>query len=151
MWISLSALPIVDLVFAVVYFWSVHQAWSEYTPSTKEIPVDERALGATVIMGQLSSVITGASIIIAGIAAFAALGQDAQSFPQKYHLFYAATWAVLGLSIALYTTGTLPTRAPNQNFVTSKGIAYLCSASLFFSLLAGVRLLFGIASMLKVL
>jgi len=37
------------------------------------------------------------------------------------------------------------TRTQKQNFVNSSGVASLCAMALFFSLLAGIRLLFGIA------
>jgi hypothetical protein len=141
----LSFLPIIDLLAAAYWFRTVMKEWKDVDPRLEEKDVNERSLGATVIMGQLNAVITGSSIIIAGIAAFVALGKTGIVYPQNFHLFYASVWAVFALVLAQYAMGTLPTRTRKQNFVSSSGVALLCAMALFFSLFAGIRLLFGIA------
>lgn len=143
-----SVLPIIDTLFAGFYLWTLMKAWENVKPSLEKDDIDERSLGASVIMGQLNAVITGSSIIIAGIAAFVALGKSGIGSPQDYHLLYAAIWAVSALGLAQYTMGVLPHRTPKQSFVKSKDVAILSGMALFFSLLAGFRLLFGIGSFL---
>lgn len=109
--------------------------------------IEERALGAQVILAQLNGIITGTTIIIIGIGAFAVLVKDVNG-AQAYDAFYAAMWAVIALGLSLYTMSTLPTRAPSENFVKAKGIAILAAMSLFFSLAAGVRFLFAVQAIL---
>jgi hypothetical protein len=121
-------------------------------PSAQIAPIkdspDERSLGATVIMGQLNAVITGVSIVLAGIGAFIALGKTQIVDPANFHLLYATVWAVVALGTALLTHGMLPVRTPDTNFVKDKSVAVLSSASLFFALAAGVRFVLAVRSIL---
>ena len=98
-------------------------------------------------MAQLNGIVTGTTIIIIGVGAFAVLVKDVNG-AQAYDAFYAAMWAVIALGIALYTLIPLPTRASSENFVKAKGIAILSAMSLFFSLAAGVRFLFAVQAIL---
>jgi hypothetical protein len=100
-------------------------------------------------MGQLSSVITGSSIILAGIGAFIAIKSGNILYPQNYHLFYTVAWAVLALGISVYTMGVLPTRTPNENFVRSPSVSILCSMALFFCLAAAARFLVAVWAILQ--
>jgi uncharacterized membrane protein len=109
--------------------------------------VAERALGSSIILAQLNGIVTGTSIIIVGIGAFAVLVKQANGV-QIYDAFYAALWAVVALGIALYTMSTLPTRALSRNFVRDKWVSIFCAMSLFFSLAAGVRFLLAVKAIL---
>jgi hypothetical protein len=140
--------PFIDLILAAVWIFLVWLPWRHDSASKViEDKTDERLLGATVILAQLNGIITGTSIIIVGIGAFAVLVKE-HSGPQSYHTLYAAIWAVVALGTALYTMSTLPTRAPTQNFVRAKWVAILTAMALFFSLAAGVRFLFAVSSIL---
>src|SRR5215470_17437878 len=108
----LVSVPVVEVVVVVILLRSLCHSWARVPTDQQSDNVDERTLGATVIMGQLSAVITGSSIILAGIGAFAALKSGELHFPQSWHLFWAVTWAVLALAVAIYTMGILPARAP---------------------------------------
>jgi hypothetical protein len=146
---ALSTFPIIDFLAALLWFWSVNQAWrSKNTEGDVQENVNERALGASVIMGQLGAIITGASIIIVGIGAFVALGIDQIGCPENLHLLYAATWAVFALCMSQYTMATLPTLAPRVNFVRVQSVALLSAMGLFFGLASGVRFLFAVGSIL---
>lgn len=98
-------------------------------------------------MAQLNGIVTGTTIIIIGVGAFAALVKDVNG-AQAYDAFYAAMWAVIALGIALYTLSTLPTRASSENFVKAKWVAVFSAMSLFFSLAAGVRFLLAVHAIL---
>lgn len=135
-------------MLAVLWGWGVIRPWSKFEPPNTIDDVDERTLGAAVIMGQLNAVITGASIIVAGLGAFVALGWDKIGEPENFHLFYSAMWAVVAISISLYTMSTLPSRTLKENFVHSPGVALLCALTLFFSLSAGARFLFAVGTIL---
>lgn len=140
--------PIVDGGLAVVWFLISASVWRSYQPPDTVDKVDERALGATVIMGQLNATITGASIILAGLGAFVALNSGKFSLSASCHLYYAALWTVLALFAGLWTMSLLPQLAPSTNFVRSPKIAILCSMGLFFCLAAGVRFLFAVRAIL---
>ncbi|WP_119392714.1 hypothetical protein [Taklimakanibacter lacteus] len=144
----LASCPVGDLIALIAWLFFVVKAWRGWTHDTSADSLDERNLGATVILGQLNSVITGSSIIIAGIAAFVAIEEQEIGKPESYHLVYATAWAVSALAVALYTNGILPSYTPKRNFVQVKGIAVLCSVALFLSLAAGVRFLFAVWSIL---
>lgn len=138
--------PVIDLALAFAWLISV---WLPWRGIQKQPPDDvaERALGATVILGQLNGIVTGTSIIIVGVGAFAVLVKDVNG-AQAYDALYAALWAVIALGIALYTMSTLPTRAGSENFVKAKGVAIFSAMSLFFSLAAGVRFLLAVHAIL---
>ncbi|AZN97183.1 hypothetical protein EJ066_07710 [Mesorhizobium sp. M9A.F.Ca.ET.002.03.1.2] len=137
-----------DIGIAAIWLLISLNYWVGYKLENKLEAPDERALGASVIMGQLSSVITGSSVILAGIGAFVALENRPIDGPEKYHILYAAVWAVVALGLAIFTMGILPPHAPKTNFVRLRSIGILCSISLFFCLAAGVRFLFAVASIL---
>lgn len=142
----LAIYPIIDVVLGFIWFLSLHMAWKNATPAPDKINApEERALGAAVIMGQLSSIITGASIVIAGIAAFVALGNDHFTIPQSYHLFWATLWSVAALGVSLYTMSMLPTRTFRQNFTNSSEIAKFSAMALYFALAGGVRLMLAVS------
>lgn len=141
-------LPIVDLGVAVVWVFISFAAWIGYRDTTEAEGVDERALGAAVIMGQLGAVITGSSVVLAGIGAFVALETSPISPAGSSHLSYGASWAVVALAIALFTMGILPSNAPKKNFVRIRSVAILCSTALFFSLAAGFRFMLAVWSIL---
>lgn len=85
---------------------------------------------------------------MAGIGAFVALGWDRIAEPVNYHLLYASIWAVGGIGISLYTMGMLPSRSAKVNFVRESQVAFMSAMALYFSLAAGVRLVFAIWGML---
>lgn len=146
-WLSLLiCIPIADGIIALFWVFSTHIAWKgvEFTGDS----LSERELGATVIMGQLGSVMTASSVILAGIGAFVALADGNILAPERWHLSFAATWAVMSIIIVVYTMSTLPTRAPRENFVRSHAIAVLCSAASFLTVAAGVRFVFAMWSIL---
>jgi hypothetical protein len=143
-----AATPYFDLGVGLIWLLISQLTWIGYVPKQESDHTDERALGASVIMGQLSAIITGSSVILAGIGAFVALETEDIVSPQNYHLTYAASWAVVSMGLALFTMGALPTNAPKHNFVRLRGIAILCSMGLFFTLAAGARFLFAVWSIL---
>lgn len=140
--------PYWDLGAAIVWLLVLNLHWLTYVPPTTIEPVEERALGAGFISSQLSAVITGSSVILAGLGAFIALKNGEMNFSLRYSLFISALWAVLALGIALYAFGVLPHHSPKTNVVRVKGVAMLCSAALFFSLAAGFRFLWGVSGLL---
>lgn len=137
---NLTTWPIIEVIVGVFWFGSVLSSWSAIPNADKE-DVAERSLGATVILAQLGGIVTGTSIIIAGLGAFVALATDVPGVAG--HLRLAAVFAVLALAVALYTLAALPTRTPSINFVRSKPLALLCAMSLYFVLVAAIR--FGLA------
>jgi hypothetical protein len=139
--------PIIDIGLAFAWLVSVWIPWRGIHNRTNTDDVAERALGAQVILAQLNGIVTGTTIIIIGVGAFAVLVKDVNG-PQAYDAFYAAAWAVIALGIALYTMSTLPTRASSENFVKAKWVAILSAMSLFFSLAAGVRFLLAVYAIL---
>ncbi|PBB96447.1 hypothetical protein [Mesorhizobium sp. WSM3862] len=134
-------LPVPDIGFLAIWLLILNWHWIGYRINEAREETEERALGADVIMGQLSSIITGSCVILAGVGAFVALAKTPIAEAAKYHVFYAACWAVGALALAVYTMGILPAHAPKTNFVRLRGIAVLCSASLFLCLLSGIRFL----------
>ncbi|BAV51274.1 Putative uncharacterized protein [Mesorhizobium loti] len=145
---SNSNLPVPDIGLLIVWLLWLNWHWIGYKLNETEEDAEERSLGATVIMGQLGSIITGSSVILAGIGAFVALAKTPIAETAKYHVFYAAFWAVLALAASIYTMGILPAHAPKTNFVRLRGIAFLSSMSLFFCLAAGVRFLLAVQGIL---
>lgn len=140
----LAKWPILDVLLAFLWIRSVWTAWKNYQPPTQKDAVDERNLGATVILAQLNGALTSASIIVAGVGAFVALTPGNLDEIALAHLRLAAAFAVLALWSAVYTMATLPTRAPNTNFVRSKEVALLSTIPLIFVTLAGIRFVFAI-------
>jgi hypothetical protein len=136
--------PVVEGVVAAILLLSLRSAWARAPTVQQHDCVEERSLGATVIMGQLSAIITGSSIILTGIGAFVALKSDVLQLPLSQHLFYAVTWAVVALGIAIYTMGVLPPRTPRRNFVRDRTVAFCCSLALFFCLASAVRFLVAV-------
>ena len=141
-------LPVPDIGFLLIWLLILNWHWIGYRISEAKEDTEERALGAGVIMGQLSSIITGSSVILAGVGAFVALAKVPIADAAKYHVLYAACWAVTALAVAVYTMGILPAHAPHTNFVRLRGIAVLSSASLFLCLESGVRFLFAVGAIL---
>ncbi|TIT76585.1 MAG: hypothetical protein E5W57_18470 [Mesorhizobium sp.] len=144
----LVIVPVIDLSIATYFVYSTHAAWRSAPPFENEEKTDERSLGAMVILAQLGAVITGSSIILAGIAAFVALAGAAIGEFEKFYILYAAIWAVFAMAISLFTMSTLPHRTTTQNFVKSHGVAILCSAALYFCLASSARFLFAVGSIL---
>lgn len=143
-----ASVPLIDICAAVIWLLISLRTWIGYVAKTEPECTGERALGASVILGQLSAVITGSSVILAGIGAFVALETEEITSPQNYHLAFAATWAVLSMGLALFTMSALPTNTPKTNFVRLRGIAILCSVALYFTLAAGARFLWAVWSIL---
>lgn len=143
-----SKYPIFDIGLLIIWLLWLNWHWIDYKNADTQECTEERALGAAVIMGQLSSIITGSSVILAGIGAFVALAKTPIEESAKYHVLYAAFWAVAALVVAIYSMGILPAHAPKTNFVRLRGIAFLCSMSLFFCLAAGVRFLLAVHGIL---
>lgn len=143
-----SRSPTIDLIVAALWLMSVAAAWWNYPKRKEKDEVAERALGAAIIGGQLNGVITGSSIIMAGIVAFVALGSAKLIPPGSFHIFWAAVWAVTALGFALYTLSILPSRAPTENVVRSSGVATLSAMALFFSMAAGVRFVLAVSAFL---
>lgn len=144
----LLAFPWIDVALLLLWVGSTYRSWRGYTEGHIVDDVDERALGASVISSQLSAVITGVSVILAGVGAFVALESSPIQPEEARHLFLSALWCVCGLAVALYTMATLPTRTLKQNFVRSKPVAILCAMALFFSLAAGARFVTAVYSLL---
>ncbi|TIT82968.1 MAG: hypothetical protein E5V33_07750 [Mesorhizobium sp.] len=140
--------PVIDLSIATFFIYATHASWRSVRPFENEKDTDERTLGATVILAQLGAVITGSSIILAGIAAFVALAGATIGELDKFHILYAAVWAVFAMALSLFTMSTLPHRTPTQNFVKSHGVAVLCSAALYFCLASSARFLVAVGSIL---
>ena len=117
--------PIVDLALALVWGISVWVPWRGIRRGVNTDTVEERTLGAQVILAQLNGIVTGTTIIIIGVGAFAVLVDKKDvNGAQAYDAFYAAMWAVIALGISLYTLSTLPTRASSENFVKAKWGGY---------------------------
>ena len=140
--------PVVEVILGAFWLGSVFSAWAGAPTVQQTDDVAERTLGATVVMGQLSAVITGSSIILAGVGAFAALSSHDSHLPQPWHLWWAVVWAVLALCNAAYTMATLPTRTLRRNFVRDRGVAICCATALFFCLASGARFLCALSGIL---
>lgn len=140
--------PWLDLCIGVLWLLISLWHWIGYQQSTEPENVEERALGASVIMGQLGAVITGSSIILAGIGAFVALSQNPINAAGKNHIYFAALWAVIALGLAILTMGILPRHAPTTNFVRLRGIAVCCSMTLYFCMAAGARFVLAVGALL---
>lgn len=143
-----SDLPGLDIGIAAIWLLISCWHWIGYKASNVAESTEERALGASVILGQLSAVITGSSVILAGIGAFVALSDNHGDAVSKNHIFYAALWAVVALGLAIFTIGILPAHAAKTNFIRLRGIALLCSMSLFFCLAAAARFLLAVRAIL---
>lgn len=146
--------PIVDVGLAIVWAWATAKAWRGWTGlSEKETEiaqqVEERRLGVMVILGEIQYLVVGASVILAGVGAFAALAinQDA-SILVKYSIGYAAAWAVLALLGAVYATSLLPHHTLRRNFVLVPGLAQWIVIALFMLIAAAARLLLGVSLLL---
>jgi hypothetical protein len=138
----LAVWPAVEIIGGIFWVGSVLAAWrSQPRPPTNET-VEERELGATVILGQLNGIVTGTSIIIAGLGAFVALSSGDRALVTP-HVRYAAIYSALALFVALYTMSTLPTRAPRINFVRDRAVAVLCASALYLVLVAAARFAVG--------
>lgn len=140
----LAKWPILDLVLGWFWIRSVWAAWKDYQPPSEKDTVDERTLGATVILAQLNGAITSASIIVAGVGAFVALTPEKLDTFALVFLRLAAAFAVVALGSAVYAMATLPTRAPSTNFVRSKEIAIFSTVPLICVTFAGIRFVFAI-------
>ncbi|WP_442579599.1 hypothetical protein ACSBOB_29600 [Mesorhizobium sp. ASY16-5R] len=145
---SLARWPIVETAVAFVWLGSVWYAWRGVPTPTVPDAAEERNLGATVILAQLNGVITGCSIIIAGVGAFIALNTSGLGAAAP-HVEWASIWAVLALGAALYALATLPTRTPTINFVRSKEVAILSATALLFALYAGARFMLAAVASIK--
>ncbi|MEZ2221523.1 hypothetical protein [Rhizobium sp. RCC_161_2] len=124
-------------------------AWKGYQQPNQKDEVDERSLGATVILAHLNGTLTSASIIAAGVGAFVALTPDKLSIFALAHLKLAAIFAVAALGSTVYTMAILPTRAPNTNFVRSKEVALFSTIPLICVTLAGARFVLAICAYLN--
>ena len=140
----LTRSPIIDLALALAWGISVWMPWRGIQSRVSTDDVGERTLGAQVILAQLNEIVTGTTIIIIGVGAFAVLVKDVNRAQADAHISYAVTWAVVALGIALYTMSTLATRTSSENFVKAKWVAIFSAMSLFFCLAAGVRFLFAV-------
>ena len=142
--------PLLEAVASIIWFQAMGSAWrqqpAEGPPVTDSA---ERELGATVILSELNGILTGCSIIIAGIGAFVAIMQPSSINPiTASHLGWASIYAGLALGLSLYTMATLPTRVTSRNVLRSKGVALMCATALFFALLAAIRFMFGTVALL---
>ena len=141
--------PIIDLALALAWGISVWLPRRGTSRGGNTDTVEERTLGAQVILAQLNGIVTGTTIIIIGVGALAVLvNKKDVNGAQAYDAFYAAMWAVIALGISLYTLSTLPTRASSENFVKAKWVAIFSAMSLFFSLASGVRFLLAVHAIL---
>jgi hypothetical protein len=80
--VASASAPVFDIGIGVIWLLISQSTWIGYAPKPTPDETDERALGASVIMGQLSAIITGSSVILAGIGAFVAL-ETKKSCPRK--------------------------------------------------------------------
>ncbi|MCZ8546311.1 hypothetical protein OOJ09_19150 [Mesorhizobium qingshengii] len=136
--------PVLEAIALIIWLRSLLAAWQNMG-STASDCLDERQLGAEVILAQLNGVITGSSIIVAGVGAFVAINKGVLP-PASRHFELAAIFSIVGMGLAMYTLGTLPSRTPSENFVRSKPVAILCSTALFFALVGGIRFACGAIS-----
>ncbi|PLT97191.1 hypothetical protein BMJ29_04460 [Sinorhizobium medicae] len=143
--------PLVEFAIAIIWFCSLGGAWKGQPKEGGAVSdPGERELGATVILSELNGILTGCSIIIAGIGAFVAIVQQPNCIDPitASHLGWAAIYAGLALVSSLYTMATLPTRVASRNVLHSKGVAFMCAAALLSALLAAGRFMVGTASLL---
>lgn len=127
-----SDLPGLDIGIAAIWLLISIWHWIGHQPDSSVEPPEERALGASVILGQLGAVITGASIILAGIGAFVALSNNLGDILAKNHIFYAALWAVVALGLAIFTIGVLP-RTPRGRTSFASGALPFYARCRYFS------------------
>ncbi|GEC42169.1 hypothetical protein CN221_37565 [Sinorhizobium meliloti] len=145
----LTRWPVVDAIVGAFWFRSVWATWRGCQPPGTRDDVDERNLGASVILAQLNGAITSASIIVAGVGAFVALTPTALDPYTLAFLRLAAAFSVAALGSAVYALATLPTRAPSVNLVRSKEVAILSTVPLIFVTFAGIRFMCAIWAFLS--
>lgn len=107
--------------------------------------VEERRLGVMVVLGEIQFLIVGASVILAGVGAFAALavGQHANNLV-KHSIGYAAAWAVFTMLGCAYAATLLPHHTLTNNFVLVPALARVIVVALFLLFAAASRLLLGV-------
>ena len=131
--------PVIELVAAVSALVLYLVIWRR-DPS-KEEPLGERELGANVIIGQLTGVITAGAVIFGLLGAFTVLALDKPitSDAIKTHLYYAILWSSLSLVVAVYNLGVVPSYVTKYNVVRKKSISIVAMLSLTFFLFSVVR------------
>ncbi|WP_163266469.1 hypothetical protein [Chelativorans alearense] len=143
----LTEWPVVELLLLAIWIAISIGFWrGRPSEGGNEPDANERQLGATVIISQMTGILTASSIIIAGTAAFAAILGTQPPANTAAHLRWAAAHAVAALVVAIWVMSALPTRVPTKNVLRSKWVAIFCAVSLFFALVAGVRFVLGIWS-----
>lgn len=135
----LRVVPVVDLVVGLAIVWFTDRMWAESRLSPEEASADERALGATAILGQLNGTITAATILGAAIGTIGALGLSEVKEAGKDHLRLAFLWSLLSLSVAVWALGTVPSMVPKHNVAKSRTTALLAISALYLFLASGVR------------
>lgn len=142
--------PVVDVGLAILWTGETVRAWREWTGVPEQHRetaqgIEERRLGATVILGEIQYLVVGASVILAGVGAFAALAinQHANNLV-KHSIVYAAAWAVCALLGGVYATSLLPHHTLKHNFVLIKELAIWIALALFMLVAAAARLLLAV-------
>lgn len=141
---ELRTIPVLDLTIGAVVVYLTHLFWSGSGVQGTGEGVDERQLAATVILGQLSGIITASTVVLAGIGAMAALGATGLPAAARAHLFWAATWILLSLVAALWAMGTLPPQVNRVNVAKSHITALFTFGAFYLFIVACVRLGLGI-------
>ncbi|WP_048646594.1 hypothetical protein [Nitratireductor soli] len=144
---TLARIPIIEFVLFIAWWFVTAAQWRGLpVEGPDELSLDERQLGATVIISEMTGILTACSIIITGIAAFAAILGSQPPAETAPHLGWAALYAVVALFLALWVMSALPARVTRKNVLRSKSVATICAIALYLSLIAGVRFVFGIWS-----
>jgi hypothetical protein len=111
--------------------------------------LEERRLGATIILGEIQYLIVGSSIILTGVGAFAALAINQQaSNLVKHCIGYAAAWAVLAPAMGVYATCLLPHHTLSRNFILVKNLNIWLALGVFMFVVAAFRLLVAVILLL---
>ena len=147
---GLTKYPLVDIVLAILWWWAVSAAWRLWTGLPGDRPataqnVEERRLGVMVILGEIQYLIVGASVILAGVGAFAALAVNQHASDLvKYSIGWAAAWDVLALLGGVYAASLLPHYTLSQNFVLVPSLNKWMAIAVFALVAAAARLLVAV-------
>ena len=141
--------PVIDLLCWLCFMLLTASAWIENNPSSVEKDPQERSLGASTVLNQLIGTITASAIILGAIGAISAIGADKLSPAARVHFLMAGGATLFSLFSAVWALGSAPALVRSHNLAASRVVALKTAASLFFFLIAAVRLGFGLWHVLK--
>lgn len=128
--------PIAEILLGLVIAVGHWLWWRQKSVTGLECRIEERQLGANVIIGQLTGLILATTVTFGLLGAFTALISDTGSWSVRANAWSAAVMAFSSLAVALWVLAMIPSYVERYNVARIPEIATGAVLALYCFLMA---------------